>query len=408
MSLDLKTSIDALLHEIVTADSRVPGVVAVATDREKTIYAGSAGERIVGQAGDMTVDSVFALFSTTKAITATAVLQLVEEGRLDLDVPAKHYVPEIADIKVLDGFDALGAVVLREPKRDITTRMLLLHTAGFGYDFFHPSYARLTRELGYPAVATSTKASITTPLLFDPGDGWEYGSSIDWAGLVVEAITGQRLGNYFQDRIFAPLGMTDTAFTMTPSMRARLAPIHQRGDDGGLTPLIGFELPQDPELHMGGGGLYGTAGDYLRFIRMWLNDGMGDLGRVLRPETIRMAEQNGLGDKKIKPLPGVIPTLSNAADFFAGQTKSWALSFMVNDEAAPTGRSAGSLAWAGLANCFFWIDRKAGVGGYWATQILPFFDPVSIAGYLAFESAVYRSLAPAADVVRSPEGALRA
>jgi methyl acetate hydrolase len=152
-------------------------------------------------------------------------------------------------------------------------------------------------------------------------------------------------------------------------------------------------LPSNPEIDMGGGGIYGTVGDYCRFIRMWLNDGAGPHGRVLKPETVRMAEQNGLGGRHITMMPGVIPELSNDAEFFPGQPKSWALTFMVNEEPAPTGRPAGSLAWAGLANTFFWIDRRNGIGGYWATQILPFIDPVSYPGYLAFETSVYQSIA---------------
>jgi len=266
--------------------------------------------------------------------------------------------------------------------------MLLLHTAGFGYDFFNEKYNRLATEHGQPSVITASKASINTPLLFDPGDEWEYGSNIDWAGQVVEGVTGKRLGEVMRGRIFGPLGMTDTAFALTPSMRSRLARIHQRESDGSLKPLD-LELPQDPEVHMGGHGLYSTVPDYCRFIRMWLNDGAGEKGRVLKAETVRMAERNGLGEKKIKGLPGIIPSLSNYAEFFPGMPKSWALTFMINEEDAPTGRPAGSLAWAGLANLYYWIDRRNGVGGFWATQILPFADPTSVGGYLDFEKAVY-------------------
>ncbi len=175
-------------------------------------------------------------------------------------------------------------------------------------------------------------------------------------------------------------------------MRQRLAGVHQRNADGSLTPTD-FELPAEPEVHMGGHGLYATVGDYMRFIRMWLNDGNGENGRVLKAETVKMAEKNGLGDKKIKMLPGVISALSNDAEFFPGLSKSWALTFMVNDEKAPTGRPAGALGWAGLANLFYWIDRQNGIGGFWATQILPFADATSFTGYMNFETAVYQSMA---------------
>lgn len=390
MASDLKNTCDAILQRAVTGGQRVPGVVAMATDRTANIYEGVAGKRVLGQPADMTADSVFAIFSTTKAITSTAVMQCVEEGRIDLDAPAKTYVPDIGRLQVLDGFDATGKLKLRPPKRDVTTRMLMLHTAGLAYDLFNETYNRLTLEHGQSSVITATKQSIMTPLLFDPGERWEYGSNIDWCGQIVESVRGKRLGEVMRERIFEPLGMKDIAFTITPSMRERLTRIHQREADGSLTPLLDLELPQDPELHMGGHGLYATVGEYMKYIRMWLNDGAGPHGRVLKPETIRAAAQNGLGDKKIKMLPGVIKIYSNDAEFFPGMPKSWAYSLMVNDLEAPTGRPAGALGWAGLANTFFWIDRQNGIGGYWATQILPFGDPVSFTGFMDFETAVYR------------------
>jgi methyl acetate hydrolase len=391
MATDFKATADAVLNRIVTTEPRVPGVVAMVTDRERNLYEGAAGVRRMDRDAAMTTDTVFAIFSTTKAITGTAALQLFEEGKLDLDAPAKNYMPEIGELQVIEGFDAQGEPKLRAPKRDITTRMLLLHTAGLGYDFFNEHYNRLAQEKGQPSVITATKAAMKTPLLFDPGDKWEYGSNIDWCGQVIEAVAGKRLGEVFQTRIFEPLGMRESAFELTDALRARVAGMHARGTDGSLAPME-FELPSNPEVHMGGHGLYSTVGDYMRFIRMWLNDGVGEHGRVLKPETVRMAEKNQLGDKKITMLPGVIPSLSNDAEFFPGLSKSWALTFMVNDEQAPTGRPAGALGWAGLANLFYWIDRQNGFGGFWATQILPFGDPVSFAGYMDLETAFYASL----------------
>ena len=392
MTDGLQSSIDAILRKVTTGRPRVPGVVAIATDRNGNIYEGAAGKRMLGRDADMTTDSVFAIFSTTKAITGTAALQLIEDGRLDLDAPAKIYAPDIGKLQVLEGFDRQGQPRLRPPKRDVTTRMLLLHTAGFGYDFFNENYNRLAKEHGQPSVLTASKAALNTPLLFDPGDEWEYGSNIDWVGQVVEGITGRRLGEVMAERIFAPLDMESTAFTLTPDMRSRLARMHQREADGSLTAMADFELPQNPEVHMGGHGLYSTVGDYCKFIRMWLNDGAAAHGRVLKQETVQAAEKNNLGRMKIKGLPGVIPTLSNYAEFFPGMPKSWALTFMINDEDAPTGRPAGSLAWAGLPNLYYWIDRKNGIGGFWATQVFPFADPTSVGGYLDFETAVYDGL----------------
>jgi methyl acetate hydrolase len=391
MTQEFTHEADAVLDRVVRAEAPVAGVVAMVTDRDRNVYEGAAGVRRLGGDDAMTTDSVFALFSTTKAITATAALQLVEEGRLDLDAPAATYVPEIGELKVLDGFDDDGTPRVRDPKREITTRMLLTHTAGFGYDFFCEEYRRLAEEHGQPSVITATRAALRTPLLFDPGERWQYGSNLDWSGQVVEGITGERLGDVFATRIFEPLGIRDMSFELDDRLRSRLAAMHQRGEDGSLTPTE-FELPSPPEVHMGGHGLYGTVGDYMRFIRMWLNDGRGENGVVLQPETVQMAVQNHLGDLKVTMLPGVIRELSNDAEFFPGQSKSWSLPFMINDEQAPTGRPAGAQGWAGLANLFYWIDRENGYGGFWATQILPFGDPTSFGGYLEFETSLYTSL----------------
>ena len=391
MASHLKTDADAILHRVVSVEPIVPGVVAMATDKRGNIYEGAAGARVLGQDAPMTLDTVFAMFSTTKAVAGTAVLQLVEEGKLDLDAPAKTYAPHIAEVRVVEGFDESGKPRMRAPKRDITTRMLMLHTAGFGYGIFNETVLKYEQATDHPSIIGCTRASLMGPLVHDPGEAWEYGCNIDWCGQVVEGVTGKRLGEFLQERVFEPLGMKDTAFGVRPDMRPRLAKIHQRDETGKLTPLD-LELPPDPEVHMGGHGLYSTVPDYMRFIRMWLNDGQGQHGRVLKPETVRMAEKNGLGELKIHGLPGAIPTLSHYAEFFPGMSKSWALSFMVNDEPAPTGRNAGALAWAGLPNLFFWIDRTAGIGGFWATQVFPFADPASVGGYLDFETAVYRNM----------------
>ena len=391
MNEAVKEAADRVLREVAERENGVPGVVAMATDAQENVYEGAAGSRNLGADREMTTDTVFAIFSCTKAITGAAVMQLVEKGVLGLDDPAKEYAPEIAEIQVLEGFDAAGEPLVRPPASDITVGQLMLHTAGFGYDIFNHDLIKYGEARGVPSVVTATMASLNSVLLFDPGSRWEYGSSIDWVGKVVEGARGKRLGEVMQESIFEPLGMNDTAFQLSPSMRQRRATIHQRGDDGTLTPLSDFELPQEPEQHMGGHGLYATVGDYMKFIRMVLNDGAGANGQVLKPETVERMAQNGLGEMKIKGLPGVIGNLTNDAEFFPGMPKSWGYTFMINDEEAPTGRPAGELGWAGLANLYYWIDRKNGLGGFWATQIFPFADPVSFTGYMDFETAVYNA-----------------
>src|SRR6058998_45827 len=286
-------NVDAMFTRAVESKA-VPGIVAAATTDGGTLYEGAFGKRELGKDAPMTVDTVVWIASMTKAITATAAMQLVEQGKLSLDRPAADVVPELAAAKVLEGFDAAGKPRLRAPKRPITLRHLLTHTAGFGYEIWNPSIAQYQTATGTPGIPPCTNAALTTPLMFDPGDRCEYGINIDWAGKMVEAVSGQRLDRYFQENIFGPLGMKDTSFTISPSQRARLASVHQRGGDGALAP-IEFEIPQQPEFHMGGGGLYGTATDYLAFTQMILRGGGVKGVQLLRPETVALMSQNHIG-----------------------------------------------------------------------------------------------------------------
>jgi methyl acetate hydrolase len=383
-----KAKIDAMLQK--AADSGdVPGVVATATDRNGTIYEGAFGRRVLGQPAPMTADTVAWIASMTKAVTGAAAMQLVEQGKLDLDAPAAKIVPDIAKAEVLEGFDAGGQPRLRKPKREITLRHLLTHTAGFSYDIWNADIGKYMEVKKVPGIITCQNAALTTPLLFDPGDKWDYGINIDWAGKMVEAVSGKRLGAYMAENLFAPLGMTSTAFKITPDMRARLAKIHQRDDKDAFTPLMDLEIPQEPEFEMGGGGLYSTAGDYLRFVRMILNQGKAGSTQVLKAETVALMSRNNMGANRVGLLKTAAPPLSNDAEFFPGVPKSWGLSFQINEERAPTGRPSGGLMWAGLANSYYWIDPTNGIGGVYITQVLPFADKKSLPLYYEFEKAFY-------------------
>ena len=383
-------NIDVAFRQAVESKA-MPGIVAVAATDKAVVYEGAFGKRELGKDAPMTLDTVVWIASMTKAITATAAMQLVERGKLDLERPATETVPAIASAKVLEGFDAAGKPRLRPAKRPITLRHLLTHTAGFAYEIWEPSIAQYQQATGTQGITTCTNAALTTPLLFDPGDRWNYGINIDWVGKMVEAVSGQKLDRYFQEHIFAPLGMNDTAFKIGPAQRARLAKIHQRDDKGALAP-IDLEIPQDPEFHMGGGGLYGTAGDYLTFALMIMQGGSLKGAQVLRPETAALMAQNHIGALEVGVLKTAIPPLSNDVDLFPGMSKKWGLSFLINTQQAPAGRSAGSLAWAGLANTYFWIDRTKRVTGVFLSQVLPFYDHTAVDLFGKFETEVYRAI----------------
>ena len=366
----------------------IPGVVAAAATRDGVIFEGGFGTRDLATGAPMTPDTVVWIASMTKAVTGACAMQLVEQGKLSLDGAIAAVLPELGRVQVLDGFDADGNPLLRAPKRPITLRHLLTHTSGFTYDIWNADMGRHMEAAGIPGIISCQNAALTIPLVFDPGEKWEYGISIDWAGKAVEAVSGQTLADYMTDHVLAPLGMTDSGFRIGEAQRQRLARIHARSPEG-LAP-IDMELPQEPEFHMGGGGLYATVGDYLKFTQMILHGGTFNGVRVLAPETVAAMTQNAMGALVCEPMRTAAPGASNDVDFLAGM--KWGLSFLINPEALPTGRSANSLAWAGLANSYFWIDPAREVTGVYAAQLLPFFDEKAVAAFQGFETAVYQAV----------------
>jgi CubicO group peptidase (beta-lactamase class C family) len=390
MLKSFKQNADTVLNNAVNRGD-IPGVVAAVTNSKETFYQAAVGERGLGDGLPMRFDTVFYLASMTKPITATAAMQLVEQGRLELDTPIDQWVAEAASIQVLDGWDAGGEPRLRAPKRPVTLRHLLTHTSGLAYFGWNADLARYMKEKNVPALDSGEAAAYYPPLMFDPGERWEYGISIDWVGKLVEVVSGKSLGTYMQEYIFSPLGMGSTGFRITPDMEARRATVHQRGEDGKLV-ATGWVRQQNPLLESGGGGLYSSAPDYLQFIRMILNGGSGNGNRILKPETVALMSHNAMGDIRVVMLKSENLQRSLDAEFFPGLPKSWGLSFMINEATAPTGRRAGSLAWAGIMNTFFWIDPGTGIGGVYMTQILPFVDTKALNSFYAFEKAVYQSV----------------
>lgn len=384
-------ALDAVLASGVDAGT-VPGVVAIVVDRDGVCWQGAFGERSLGGGVPMTLDTVGAIYSMTKAITGAAVMQAVEAGLLDLDAAAGDVLDDLADPQVLTGFDADGHPQVRPAATRVTLRNLLTHTSGYAYDLWNADIARWIETVGAPNRRAATKEGLRTPLAFDPGARWEYGTGIDWAGLVLEAATGQLLGDYFAERLFAPLGMTDTAYVPTASMLERLADLHLRGATGELSPVAHRPVPENREYDGGGGGLFSTMPDYARFLRMILNEGSLDGVRVLQPETIEAMARNHMGDLRVAMLPTTDPVLSNDAELFPGEEKSWGLTFQIHEEPGFTGRPAGTLTWAGLGNSYFWIDPANGIAGAYLTQLFPFADHGSLGLFYDFERAVYDAI----------------
>jgi methyl acetate hydrolase len=382
--------IDAVLRRAAEA-GEVPGVVAVAATEKGVIYEGAFGTRDLANGPAMTPDTIFRLASMTKAITSVAAMQLVEQGKLELERPMGDVLPELAAPQVLEGFDDAGAPRLRPATRPITLRHLLTHTAGFGYETWDADLVRYVKVSGTPSTSTAKLASLRLPLVFDPGERWEYGINIDWAGRAVEAVSGLPLEVYFREHIFAPLGMNDTAYAISSAQQSRLARVHQRKPDESLEPVT----PPDPpwrEFWSGGGGLNSTGRDYLVFLQMLLNQGRFNGAQLLRPETVALMGRNQIGDINAGILKTAMPQRSNDVDFFPGIPCKWGFGYMINTQPGPNGRSADSLTWAGLFNTYYWLDPQKRVAGVILTQILPFADHKAVKLYGEFESAVYGAL----------------
>jgi methyl acetate hydrolase len=385
-----KAQIDQILRQKSDA-KEIPGVVAIAATGKDVIYQGAFGKRDLGKDDPMTTDSVFWIASMTKAVTTAGAMQLVEQGKLSLDEPIGKLLPDLASPQVLEGFDEKGEPKLRPAKKPITLRQLMTHTAGFCYELWNSDKATYLEKTGTPGITTCQNAALKTPLASDPGTRWEYGINIDFVGKAVEAASGKRLDAYLRDHVFSPLGMSDTGFKITDDMRKRLVGMHARGEDGTLAPLP-FELEQNPEFHMGGGGLYSTAGDYIKFCQMILNKGKGNGNQVLKAETVATMGQNHIGDLSVTKMPTAAPMYTNTVDLYPDQVKKWGLSFLINTAKTAEGRSAGSLAWAGLANTYFWIDPTRDVCGVILMQLLPFADAKCLEAFAGFESGVYDGL----------------
>jgi len=382
--------LDALFQDAAKREA-IPGVVAVAASDSEIIYKGAFGKRDLGKPDAMTLDSVFWIASMTKAVTTAGAMQLVEAGKLQLDEPIGRLIPELASLRVLDGFDESGAPKLRPAKNQITLRQLMTHTSGFCYDMWNADMSRYYEAANLPRIISCEKRALSAPLASEPGTRWEYSISIDFVGQAIEAASGKRLDAYLRDHIFAPLGMKDTSFKLSDDQRKRLVGMHARQPDGSLVPMP-FEMPQEPEFHMGGGGLYSTAHDYIRFIRMILNKGALDGNRVLKPETVATMAQNHIGELNMTKMHAAIPQVTNDVDLYPEQDKKWGLSFMINTQRTAEGRSAGSLAWAGLANTYYWIDPTRSVGGVILTQLFPFADKKVLELFGGFERAIYDKL----------------
>ena len=375
------SAIKTLLDGAV-AKGAVHGIAALVVGRDGPLFHHAAGEADAG--------TLFRNASMTKAVATTGALQLVEQGRLDLDATVESILPEFGTLQLLEGFDG-DTPRLRPPASKATVRQLMTHTAGLGYFFTNEKLMRYLTLTGAPSPLSGERRSLSVPMVNDPGTLWEYGVNTDWLGLVVEKISGQPLGSYLQQQVYGPLGMRDSSFAPSAGQRARLLRVMQRQADGSLSPSP-YDLPETSEWDAAGHGSYGTIQDYGRFVQAWLNDGAG----VLKPATAQMALQNHIAGVKMPELmKSAMPELSNDVPGLP-VPQGWGLGFHLTLADLPGMRSHGTGDWAGVFNSYYWIDRRNGIGGVLMTQLLPFFDMGVVETLMGFEMAVYQQLGSAA------------
>ncbi len=377
--------LDKIIGDAV-AQQDAPFLVAMTGNRAGVTWSGAAGHAAPGQSANL--DTVFRIFSMTKAVGSMAAMMLIDRSKLSADATVQSILPEFADMKLLDGFDAGGKPILRAPKVQATVRHLATHTSGLAYEFWNAEMGRYMAATSRTSILAGTKQSAHYPLQFEPGTRWDYGIGIDWLGLVVQKIAGRPVDQFCHEEIFAPLGMSDTTFEVNTSQALRLASVNHRGADGKFGDFA-LAPPSKPEFYGMGHALYSTAPDYMRFLRMVINGGTLDGQRLISEAGLASMLSNQIGSIAIPVLTSTAPPLSADVDFFPGKRKSHSMAFMRFDEDTPGMRHAGSQGWAGVLNSHCWLDPKADVIGVLMTQSLPFAEPRFMKTYETFERATY-------------------
>lgn len=371
------------------ANGDVPFAVGMVADAHGERYSGAAGDATPGRAASAE-DAVFRIFSMSKAVGAVAAMILIDRGKLQMDAPVVDILPEFAGIQVLDRFED-GRPVMREPRVNATVRHLATHTSGLEYEFWNPDVPRYMEATGHPTVLAGTRQSMFYPMTSDPGTRWGYGVGVDWLGLAVEAVDGRRIDAFCREEIFAPLGMTRTAFELDASLEADLCQLAARGEDGGFAKMD-LAPPSRPEVYGMGHCLYSTGPDYLRFLRMVLRKGELDGRRILSEAAVAEMTADQMQGLTFRKMVSVAPPITADFDPFPGTRVTHGFAFLRNEEAIPGRRGAGSLTWAGVCNTHYWLDPGAGIAALLLTQSLPFVEERFMATYRAFEEAVYANL----------------
>jgi len=384
---------------------RIPGVVAITASGDQILHQAAFGNESTEPEEAMALDTIFLTSSMTAPVTAVAVMQLVEEGKVELDASMGDYLIEYSQPEVLEGFDEEGAPLLRKASRSPTIRELLTNTSGYAYSIWNPKLRQYPLDVGFPAGRFVFRF---LPLVHEPGERWEYGPNAGILAILIEVVSGQSLDEYFYRHIFEPLGMNDSFFQYSEHDLDRLAQSHFRQDDGGFRVFGGsrlrgvdggadvrersrsFGLPAHSTSSTGDGGLRSTAPDYIRFVRALLNGGELDGARILAAETVEQMGVNQIGKLDVEGHVISDPRGSSSdVELSLGAEDKFGLGFFVTGESIPEGRSKGAMLWTSLTNTYFWIDREQNLGGVLLTSIQPFGDTTFAEMVSEYEQAIY-------------------
>ena len=369
------------LLERGVSEHAAPGLAAAVLKPSGEAQVATAGVTNLDDPASVTGETIFYIASCTKPVTSVAALQLVERGLVDLDEPVGRFLPQLANPDVLDSFNEAGEPVLRKAKSPITLRHLLTHSSGLAYDFNSPA---LTRYLARRGLDFRQPEPPPIPLLFDPGEGWVYGVGIDWAGRLIEAVSGEGLDRYCASNIFEPLGMHDTAFFLSPNQMARKASVHFQAPNGGVS-VVPFGMPNEPHFWMGGAGLSAPVADYMKFLTALAGGGGPLIGRAMFAEMMR----NQVGDRDAGWITTADPMVSGDYRAIAEERSGHGLAGVLNLQRTRGGRAMGSMAWAGLTNCHYWVDPTSRAAGVLMSQVLPFGDAGVLDVFRRVEALTY-------------------
>jgi CubicO group peptidase (beta-lactamase class C family) len=361
---------------------RLPGWLITVGRRGKLAHVSTYGHRDIEAGLPVEPDTLWRIYSMTKPITSVAAMMLYEEGRFQLTDPVGRFIPSFADVRVFTGGSDIS--YLTAPATEpIRIWHLLTHTSGLTYGFHraHPVdaiYRANGFEWGSPRgvdLAGVCDLFAEMPLLFQPGAEWNYSVATDVLGRVVEVVSGQRLDQFFAERIFVPLGMTETAFWAGPDEAGRLGPLYTRGPEGKATRMdaMGKAAYREPVYYSGGGGLVSSAADYHRFTQMLLHrpdSPAGDLDgtRLLSPRTVAYMTRNHLpGNADLETFGRPL----YAESVFAGVGFGLGFAVQLDPTASRTLCSAGEFNWGGAASTTFWVDPAEQLTVSFYTQLLP-------------------------------------